>query len=45
MHSDFGVKRIVKAAGNMEKQLFALQCWGCSGEICGHGQKGDSVLL
>lgn len=45
MHSEFGVKRIVKAARNTEKQLFALRFWDCSGEICGHGQKGKSVLL
>jgi len=39
------VNRIVKAARNTEKQLSELRCWDCSGEICGHGQNGSSVLL
>lgn len=45
MHSEFWVKRLVKAARNSEKQLFVVRCWDCSGEISGHNQKGESVLL
>lgn len=39
------MKRIMKVAKNTEKQLFVLRCWVFSGDICGHGQKGESGLL
>lgn len=45
MHSDLWVKGTGKAAENTEKPLFVLRGWDCSGEICGHDQRGESVLL
>lgn len=45
MHFKFGMNRLVKTGRNTEKQLFVWRSWNCSGEICGQGQKGKSVLF